>query len=107
MYERNHYFGLGPIPKPKLKLGYFLNQICCQTLNIFRLFFKNCVQFQAFKYLYPPKKQKNMRKFENLVAVLGKKNRLRYRYRNWTFVSVPDTETWFPSHEMDVTRDSR
>ena len=28
----------------------------------------------------------------------GKKNRLRYPYRNWTLVSVPDNVTWFRSY---------
>ena len=32
--------------------------------RFFRSFLKICVLFQAFKDLYPPKKQKNMRKFE-------------------------------------------
>ena len=53
-------------------MGYFfhhkrdrpLKQICCQILKILKLFLKICVQFQAFKNVYPPKKQKHMRKFE-------------------------------------------
>ena len=34
------------------------------------------------------------------VSVSEKKIRLQYRYRNWTLVSVSDTETWFRSHTM-------
>ena len=38
-----------------------------------------------------------------------KKFLLRYRYRNWTLVSVPDTKTWFRSYtkcnatQLDLT----
>jgi hypothetical protein len=58
------------------------------------------VQFQTFWNLYPPKKQKNMCKFEKFwKKKSGEKIFwLRYRYWNWTLVLVPDTETWFWSH---------
>ena len=49
VYDWNHYFGLGPIPKPKPKLADTFNRYC-------------------------------------------------NRYRNWTLILVPDTETEFQSH---------
>ena len=48
---------------------------------------KICVKFQAFKNLYPPKKQKNIRKLEKKSFASGKKK----------FGSDTDTEIgpWF------------
>ena len=68
VYERNHYFGLGPIPDPKPKLADTFGRyrifsiICC--LKCFRLFLKIWVYFQAYKNLYPKKEVGNMRKIE-------------------------------------------
>ena len=45
-----------------------------------------CVQFQAFKNLFPHKKQESTRKFEFFWK--KKRFQLWYRYPNWTLVSV-------------------
>ena len=89
VYNQNHYFGLGTIPRPKPKLAdtfsryrnRYKNHILKgqssyvqiatgifsiikgpQTLDTFRLFLKIWVYFQAYKSLYPPKKREKMRK---------------------------------------------
>ena len=77
MHDRNHYFGLGPIPKPKLAnrvAGTYRNHISkgylfhhnralkpnlSQILKVFRLFLKILVYFQANK----TQEVGNMRKF--------------------------------------------
>jgi hypothetical protein len=75
-----------------------------------RLFLKIWVHFQAFKNLYPPKKWENMRKILNFekkklkkISFGKKKIRLRYRYRNSTLVSVPDTDTEFRSDTNEMS----
>ena len=127
VYNQNHYFGLGTIPRPKPKLAdtfsryrnRYKNHILKgqssyveiatgifsiikgpQTLDTFRLFLKIWVYFQAYKSLYPPKKREKMRKLWSLKKSFGleRKTWLRYRYRNWSLVLVLDTETWFYSH---------
>ena len=68
------------------------------------IFFKVCFQFQAFKNLYPlislrsRQTWENMKNFEKMFQFRKKKFLLQYRYRNWTLVSVPDSETWFRLH---------
>ena len=43
--------------------------------------------------------RENLKFFEKKEFRFRKKKiQLRYRYRNWTLVLVPDTETWFLSH---------
>ena len=43
--------------------------------------------------------RKNLKKrLKKKFRFRKKKFRLWYRYRNWTLVSVPDTETWFRSY---------
>ena len=45
---------------------------------------------------------KNLKKFEKKVPVsVKKKIRLWYQYRNWTLVSVLNTQTWFRSYTSD------
>ena len=77
-------------------MGYFSHykrdpktRFAAKYQRFFSLFLKIFVQFQAFKNLYNPKKQENMRKYEKLwekkSSGFGKK-KFRHRYRNWTLV---------------------
>ena len=79
--DPNHLFGfdLGLLPIPKPGFG--------RTLHICRLFLKIWVYFQAYILSKNGKTWFQKKKF-----------RLQYKYRNWTLVSVPDTETWFWSY---------
>ena len=101
MYYQNLYLGLGPKPKPKLadtfgntettfqrenlvtnNMGYpillvIYHKICCQIFKILKLFLKIFVQFQAFRNLYPSKKQKtleNSKIFETKFCFWKKKS---------------------------------
>ena len=57
------------------------------------LLLKICVQFQAFKNLYPTKKEENIGRFEKIekkcFGFWKKKFWLQYRYQNWTLVRFP------------------
>ena len=66
------------------------NQICCQIFKILKLFLKICVQFQAFKNLYPPRSRKT---YENLKNFEKKS----FGFRKKNFGSNTDTEIglWF------------
>ena len=81
MYERNHYFGLDPIPIPKSKLADTVTDIVTDTETRFQgenpvtNFFYQRAKFvakyeifldffQAFKNLYHPKKWETWQKFE-------------------------------------------
>ena len=58
--------------------------------------------FKFLKIYIPLGSRNTWKKIENFwkkkFRFRKKKIRLRYRYRNWTLVSVPDAETKFRSH---------
>ena len=118
VYDRNLYFGLGPIPKPKPKLtdtfGEYHNRNqnhiskgessyrywnnLALVLGIFSII-KGPLKpnllpdFKYFWIIFNP--QINMRKIR--LKWLRKKQ-FRLRYQNWTLVWVPDTKNWFRSY---------
>ena len=49
------------------------NQICCQILNIFRLFLKIWVYFQAFKNSYPQERSRKYEKDLKLKVLVSEK----------------------------------
>ena len=58
---------------------------------------------KLIKTYIPQRGGKNLKKSFSF----GKKDRLQNRYRNWTLVSVPNTETEFRSHTTMYAHISR
>ena len=52
---------------------FFPSQICCQILNIFRLFLKVWVYFQAFKNSYPQERSGKHEKNLKLKVLVSEK----------------------------------
>ena len=97
-------------------MGYFFhhkrtpNQICCQILKILVHFWRSVSNFKFLKGVFSKPSGKcivapilwKIKKFQSWI----KRFRLQCWYRYWTWVSIPDTETWFLSHTYSSHKES-
>ena len=75
-------------------MGYYFHHKRAPIKEIFRLFLKSSLQFQAFKNSYPTKKRKNMTKFEKF----GKKKFWFRKKKVSAPIPIPKLDLGFGPH---------